>query len=329
MRSTTSRSARDEHSLRTTVSGNLQVQQRNCGDDRIDRSGTCGGNIIGGNLEVHNNSAATAVVANTVSGNLDDHNNAGPTQVFFNVVGKNLTCQKNDSITASGNKATAKSAKGQCAEIPASSARVTTRDITSQFAITRPDPVLNPATNTFDLTVTLTNTSGAPVLAPILAVVSGLPSTVTLANLAGQTADGKPYVSPMPPGTILQPGATLSFVLKFANPQQVTFTNVLQIIYTVVVPPNAPSLIGVAATGEATAYLVDVTGAESGISCRHSGWHRCRDAGRRRSRWSHNDDDGRLGLFPGSAPALSGRLRNQGTSPTGEPGFQAQSALGQ
>jgi hypothetical protein len=45
-------------------------------------------------------------------------------------------------------------------------------------------------------------------------------------------------------------------VLKFANPQQVTFTNVLQIIYTVVVPPNAPSLIGVAATGGTTAFLV-------------------------------------------------------------------------
>jgi uncharacterized delta-60 repeat protein len=129
-------------------------------------------------------------------------------------------------------------------------------DITNQFAIARAAPVLNPATSTYDSTVTLTNASGAPVLAPILAVVSGLPSGVTVANLAGQTADGKPYLSPMPAGTMLQPGATFSFVLKFADPQGVPFTGVVQIIYTVVVPPNAPNLIRAVATGATTAYLV-------------------------------------------------------------------------
>jgi hypothetical protein len=247
----------------TVVRGNLQFH--NNGSAAIIGStnpGSCAGNTVGGNLEVHNNSAATNIVANAVTGNLDDHNNVGPTQVFYDVVGKNLTCQQNASLTGGGN--TAKATQGQCAALPASTARAVTKDITGQFAITRPTPVLNPATNTFDSTVTLTNTSGAPVLAPIAAVVSGLPSTVTLANPTGQTADGKAYVSPMPAGTLLQPGGTLSFVLKFANPQQVPFTGALQILYTVAVPPNAPTLIGAVATGGTNAYVVGrVDGAAS------------------------------------------------------------------
>src|SRR5436190_23998353 len=96
-----------------------------------------------------------------------------------------------------------------------------TLDITSQFAITRSGFLLNRTTNTFDQTVTLKNISGAPVPGPIAAVLSGLPSTVTLANRTGQTPDGKPYVNPMSPGSVLQSGGTLSFVLKFANPQRV------------------------------------------------------------------------------------------------------------
>ena len=95
-----------------------------------------------------------------------------------------------------------------------------TQDITSQFAITRSGFLLNRTTNTFDQTVTLKNISSTPVPAPIAAVLSGLPSTVTLANKAGQTSDGKPYVNPMSPGSLLQSGATLSFALKFANQQR-------------------------------------------------------------------------------------------------------------
>ena len=136
-------------------------------------------------------------------------------------------------------------------------AQAGTQDITSQFAITRSGLVLNRTTNTFDSTVTLKNIAGTAVLAPITAVVGGLPASVSLANLAGQTADGKPYVSPLAAGTLLQSGGTLSFVLKFANPQRVTFTSVLQILYTVAAaPPDAPSLIRVAATGGTNAYVI-------------------------------------------------------------------------
>ena len=60
--------------------------------------------------------------------------------------------------------------------LPAAAAHALTQDITSQFAITRSGLVLNRTTNTFDSTVTLKNTSSAPVLAPIDVVVGGLPS---------------------------------------------------------------------------------------------------------------------------------------------------------
>ena len=141
--------------------------------------------------------------------------------------------------------------------LAASAVQATTQDITGQFAITRSGLVLNRATNTFDSTVTLRNTSSTAVIAPINAAISGLPTSVTLANKAGQTPDGKPYVSPMSAGSLLQPGGTLPFVLTFANPApQVAFQSILQILYTVAAPPNAPTLISVAATGATSAFVV-------------------------------------------------------------------------
>ena len=137
----------------------------------------------------------------------------------------------------------------------AAAAQALTQDLTSQFAITRSGLVLNRTTNTFDSTVTLKNTSGAPVLAPIDVAVSGLPAGVTLANKAGDKPDGRPYVSPMAAGSLLQNGGTLSFVLKFANPSRVTFNSTLQILRTVEVPANAPSLLGVVATGGTSARI--------------------------------------------------------------------------
>src|SRR5438105_8905187 len=105
----------------------------------------------------------------------------------------------------------------------ATAAQAATQDITSQFAITRSGLVLSRTTNTFDSTVTLKNTSSTPVLPPLIVVVGGLPSTVALANKAGSTPDGLPYVSPALPNGRLDVGATLSFVLKFANPQRISF----------------------------------------------------------------------------------------------------------
>ena len=97
----------------TTVKGDLQFQN-NGGAMLIGstNASSCAGDKIGGNLDVHDNSAATTVVGNSVTGNLDAHNNTGSMQVFNNVVGMNLQCQNNSSITGGGNTATSK--QGQC-----------------------------------------------------------------------------------------------------------------------------------------------------------------------------------------------------------------------
>ena len=73
----------------------------------------CTGNIVAGNLEIHNNSGATTADGNTVNGNLDDHNNSGATAVFGNTAGAILTCKQDASITGGGNTGGQK--QGQCA----------------------------------------------------------------------------------------------------------------------------------------------------------------------------------------------------------------------
>jgi len=132
-----------------------------------------------------------------------------------------------------------------------------TQDLTGQFAITRSGLVLNRTTNTFDSTVTLKNSSGAPVLAPIDVVIGGLPAGITLANKTGDKPDGRPYVGPMAAGSLLQNGATLTFALKFNNPARVGFNSTLQVLREVVeAPPGAPMLLGVVAAGGTSARLI-------------------------------------------------------------------------
>jgi len=137
-----------------------------------------------------------------------------------------------------------------------SAAQALTQDLTGQFAITRSGLVLNRTSNTFDSTVALRNSSDVPVLAPIDVVVGGLPAGVTLANKTGDEPDGRPFVSPMAAGGVLQPGGTLNFVLKFANPARIGFGSTLQVLYTVEAPLGAPILLSAAATSQTTAFLV-------------------------------------------------------------------------
>jgi len=121
----------------TTIDGNLQVQNLPSGSAanqicnatvlgnlQFQNNGTsvligaappssCAGNVVGGNLEVQNNTAATSLFGNFVTGNLQDHNNTGATQVFSNTVQQSLQCQNNSAITGGANKARQK--QGQCA----------------------------------------------------------------------------------------------------------------------------------------------------------------------------------------------------------------------
>jgi hypothetical protein len=69
----------------STVYGDLQVHNNNAPVE-IGNSSGCGGNVVGANLEVHNNAAAISVVGNTITGNLQIQNNTGPTQVSGNTL---------------------------------------------------------------------------------------------------------------------------------------------------------------------------------------------------------------------------------------------------
>ncbi len=120
----------------TTIHGNLQVQNlpsgtavnQICGatvsgDLQFQNNGTsvligaappssCAGNVVGGNLEVQNNTGSISIFGNTVTGNLQDQNNTGSTQVLSNAVKQHLQCQNNSSITGGMN--TAQQKQGQC-----------------------------------------------------------------------------------------------------------------------------------------------------------------------------------------------------------------------
>jgi len=96
-----------------TVRGNLQFQNNGTAVVIGSAAPLCAGNVIGGNLEVHNNMASIAIFNNTVGGNVQVQNNSAPTQVFNNTVKQNLQCQNNSPATTGGGN-TAAQKQGQC-----------------------------------------------------------------------------------------------------------------------------------------------------------------------------------------------------------------------
>jgi hypothetical protein len=96
----------------TTVRGNLQFHNNGPAVQIGSTLPSCAGNIIGGNLEVHNNTGSTTISNDIVVGNLQDHNNTAATQVFDNFVEQNLQCQNNAAISGGANSA--KHKQGQC-----------------------------------------------------------------------------------------------------------------------------------------------------------------------------------------------------------------------
>ena len=66
----------------------------------------------------------------------------------------------------------------------------------------------------------------------------------------------KPYVIPAIAGGRLEAGAPLSVILKFANPQRTSISTTLQVVNTIDLPVDAPTLISVTATGGTNAFLV-------------------------------------------------------------------------
>src|SRR5947208_2199639 len=98
-------------------------------------------------------------------------------------------------------------------------------NVDSKVRVTFSGLVLNRATGTFDTMVTIANISADTLQPPITLVVTGItPSGVTVANLAGQTVDGKPFVDVPVPSTGLPPRGKVTKVLKFANRTRTRFT---------------------------------------------------------------------------------------------------------
>jgi hypothetical protein len=96
----------------STVRGNLQFHNSGTAVEIGSASRSCLGNIIGGNVEVQNNTGSAAIFDNVIVGNLQDQNNTAPTQVFNNFVEHNLQCQSNSAISGRANAA--KQKQGQC-----------------------------------------------------------------------------------------------------------------------------------------------------------------------------------------------------------------------
>ena len=72
--------------------------------------------------------------------------------------------------------------------------------------ITRSGFLLNRATNTFDTSVTIKNIGNYPLVAPLrIALETVEPKSVSLYNIYGKTADGKPYVDVALPNFKLAP----------------------------------------------------------------------------------------------------------------------------
>jgi cytoskeletal protein CcmA (bactofilin family) len=96
----------------TMVRGNLQFHNNGAAVEIGSAAPSCAGNIIGGNLEVQNNTGSTAIFDDVVVGNLQDQDNSAATRVFDNFVKQNLQCQNNPTISGGGNSA--KQKQGQC-----------------------------------------------------------------------------------------------------------------------------------------------------------------------------------------------------------------------
>ncbi len=113
-------------------------------------------------------------------------------------------------------------------------------NVTDRVAVVFSGLRLNRATGTFDSVATLTNQSAGPVLAPLKLVFTGItPPSVTLANASGTTPESLPYLTVPVVNDRLEAGATVTVVLRFANPSRVSFTFTHQ-VFGVLANTNTP-----------------------------------------------------------------------------------------
>jgi len=100
-------------------------------------------------------------------------------------------------------------------------------------------PTINPLTGAYEELVIVTNT-GNPLVAVRL-LVGDLPARVSLHNAAG-TNNGRPYVEYT---VAMNTGDVRTFLLQFANPYRLNFTNTVEVVAVLPQTPVASSDPGV------------------------------------------------------------------------------------
>jgi uncharacterized repeat protein (TIGR01451 family) len=98
---------------------------------------------------------------------------------------------------------------------------VTFINVSSQVRVTQTGFVLNRLTGIWSATMTVTNTGGSAIAAPIEVVMGGLSSNATMYNYSGyyngSPYAGNPYITVLATGS-LAPGASLNVTIEFTNP---------------------------------------------------------------------------------------------------------------
>lgn len=130
-------------------------------------------------------------------------------------------------------------------------------DVSGQVTVIKSGLVLNRSTNTFDSTVTLTN-SLMTINGPVRLILPSItPSGITLFNATGSNQAGQPYIDVPVSGGTLAPGQSMKTVLKFSNPKRVTFGFTTQVMANVDIGDAMP-LPGIR-TAPAIDAMVDMT----------------------------------------------------------------------
>jgi predicted extracellular nuclease len=87
--------------------------------------------------------------------------------------------------------------------------------VSAQVRVSSSGLLLNRATQTYNGTITVTNTSNQPIAGPVHVMFSGLTAGVTLANATGSYA-GSPYITVS--AGALAPGQSVTAAVRFGNP---------------------------------------------------------------------------------------------------------------
>ncbi len=98
-------------------------------------------------------------------------------------------------------------------------------NVSSQVKTVASGLIYNPITQLFGGTIKLTNIGTTTLTGQLMVVLTGLPASVTLTNANGTTADGDPYILVNPPSGGLAPGQTVTFTVKFKNPNRILFNS--------------------------------------------------------------------------------------------------------